>query len=148
MLLRALPLILATAVAVPSIALSQGAVGAAGRTVWSGVYSSAQVERGTAAYAQHCASCHGDSLAGGDQAPPLSGGTFLANWNGQDAGALFTRIKTTMPLDNPGSLGGATVAAIEAMILARNGFPAGQADLPSDAAAQSAIAITPTRPAG
>ena len=34
MLLRALPLILATAVAVPSIALSQGAVGAAGRTVW------------------------------------------------------------------------------------------------------------------
>lgn len=147
MIARIAPLALAaaTAVALPSIALSQGA---AGRSVWSGVYSKAQADRGTAAYAQHCASCHGDSLAGGDQAPSLAGGAFLANWNGQDAGALFTRIKTTMPMDNPGSLGGATVSAIEAMILARNGFPAGQADLPADAAGQSTITVTDAKPAG
>ena len=147
MIARVAPLLLvaAAAVAVPSIALSQGATG---RTVWSGVYSKAQADRGAAAYAQHCASCHGDSLAGGDQAPPLAGGTFLANWNGQDAGALFNRIKTTMPLDNPNSLGAATVASIEAMILARNGFPAGQADLPADPAAQAGIAVTDTKPAG
>lgn len=145
MLARAVPLILATAVAVPSIALSQATTG---RTVWSGVYSAAQGERGTAAYAQHCASCHGDSLAGGDQAPPLTGGQFLANWTGQNAGALFTRIRTTMPMDSPGSLGGATVASIEAMILARNGFPSGPTDLPPDTAGQSAIAITAAKPPG
>ena len=138
-----LVLLAGIAVAVPGIALSQGPAA----SVWSGVYSQAQADRGAAAYGQHCAACHGDALGGGDSAPPLAGEAFLANWNGQNAGALFTRIKTTMPLDNPGSLNAATVADIEAMILARNDFPAGKADLPADQAHQAAIAITQAKPA-
>jgi quinoprotein glucose dehydrogenase len=133
----------AIALALPTIALSQGA----GRTVWSGVYTQAQADRGAAAYGQHCAACHGEALGGSDSAPPLAGGAFTSNWSGQTAGALFTRIKTTMPLDNPGSLGAAAVADIEAMILSRNDYPAGAAELSSDAAQQSGIAITAEKPA-
>ncbi|WP_294391485.1 c-type cytochrome [uncultured Sphingomonas sp.] len=136
-------LLAATALALPGIAVSQGGA----RSVWDGAYSQAQADRGAAAYAQHCAACHGDALGGSDSAPPLSGGTFLGNWEGQSAGALFTRIRTTMPLDNPGSLGGATVADIEAMILSSNGFPAGQADLPPDPSLSNGIAITQAKPA-
>jgi S-disulfanyl-L-cysteine oxidoreductase SoxD len=137
-----LPVAAALLVLAPALA-----VAAEGRNAWSGVYTQAQATRGAAAYAQHCASCHGDQLAGGDQAPPLAGAAFLANWNGHDAGELFTRIKTTMPLDNPGSLGSATVADIEAMILSANEMPAGTAELPADPAAMNGIAITQEKPA-
>lgn len=136
------PLLAVALVALPAVALSQ----AAPRSVWGGVYSAAQVQRGAAVYAASCASCHGDALGGNDQAPALAGGGFLANWNGQTAAALFTRIKTTMPLDNPNSLGAAKVADVEAMILSKNGFPAGTADLPSDAGALGTIAITQDKP--
>ena len=40
----------------------------------------AQVQRGWADYAQHCAACHGDSLTGGQFAPALKGAGFLARW--------------------------------------------------------------------
>ncbi|KQN89881.1 hypothetical protein ASE95_16835 [Sphingomonas sp. Leaf231] len=129
-------------VVLPAVALSQGAP----RDVWGGVYTAAQAQRGAALYASTCASCHGDALGGNDQAPPLAGGGFRANWTGQTAAALFTRIKTTMPLDNPNSLGAAKVADIEALILSRNGFPAGQAELPADPGALDAIAITQDKP--
>lgn len=136
------PLLAVAIVALPAVAVSQGAP----RSVWTGVYTEAQAQRGAALYASACASCHGEALGGNDQAPPLAGGGFLANWNGQRAAALFTRIKTTMPLDNPNSLGAAKVADIEALILSRNGFPAGAAELPADAASLGTIAITQDKP--
>lgn len=135
---------LAAAIAIlPVVAVSQEAA----KTVWSGVYTQPQADRGGAAYAQHCASCHGEALGGGDAAPPLAGPAFLANWAGQNADALFVRIQDTMPLDNPGSLGSATVADIEAFMFARNEFPAGQAEFPAEASGSAAIAITAYRPA-
>jgi mono/diheme cytochrome c family protein len=145
MMIRPLgPWLLAGALmALPTLALSQ----AAGTSVWGGVYTQAQADRGAAQYQQHCASCHGDALGGGDSAPPLAGSAFLGNWFGQNAGALFTRIKTTMPLDNPDSLSGETVADIEAFILSKNEFPAGQAELPADPAKLGGVAITQEKPA-
>ena len=112
----------------PVIAFAQGAAGPAS----SGVFTDAQAERGKTQYSTHCASCHGEDLAGADVAPALSGGNFTSNWKGQTAGALATRIRTTMPLDNPGSLGQPTVADVSAYILSRNGYPAGKAELPKD----------------
>jgi mono/diheme cytochrome c family protein len=128
--------------AIPAVALCAEA----GQSVWAGVYTSAQADRGADQYQQHCASCHGDALGGSDAAPPLAGSSFLANWNGQTAGALFTRIKTTMPFDNPNSLTSAEVTDIEAMILARNEFPAGSRELPADPAKLRAIAINQNKP--
>ena len=34
------------------------------RSVWDGVYTQEQAERGHSLYNRHCASCHGDELAG------------------------------------------------------------------------------------
>ena len=48
---------------------------------------------------------------------------------------LFERIHATMPGDAPGSLKPAEVADAIAFILSKDGFPAGQTELPSDAAA-------------
>jgi len=115
--------------AIASVATRAQAPGAG---VWAGVYTGEQAVRGKAAYAQSCASCHGPTLTGGDSAPPLAGSNFLNNWNGTTTADLFSRIKDTMPADDPGSLSGKTVSDIEAFMLQTNGFPAGAAPLPTD----------------
>ncbi|MEG8038637.1 c-type cytochrome [Sphingomonas sp. LR60] len=43
------------------------------RDVWNGVYTAEQSARGKVAYAENCAACHGDTLAGIDVAPALAG---------------------------------------------------------------------------
>ncbi len=117
------------------------------RNVWSGVYTAEQAERGKVAYAENCAACHGDTLAGIDVAPALVGGGFLNNWNNTSAGDLFSRIKTTMPLSAPGSLSGRTVADIEAYVFQANAFPAGTLPLPPSQPMAAGIKIVP-KPAG
>jgi len=121
---------------------------ASGRTVWSGVYTADQAERGKAAYGEQCAACHGASLAGVDMAPPLTGSAFLNNWNSTSAGDLFDRIHSTMPLNNPGSLSAKATADIEAYIFQANGFPTGQAALPPSQPMMAGIKILATKPAG
>src|SRR6202163_908495 len=74
------------------------------RSAWDGVYTEDQAKRGHPLYTQHCASCHGDSLTGGEMAPPLVGGEFLSNWNGLTVGDLFERIRKTMPQGALGKL--------------------------------------------
>ena len=101
-----------------------------GKTTWDGVYSEAQAKRGETAYGQACAPCHGPDLGGVDSAPSLSGPEFLAGWNDQTLDDLFERIRATMPADAPGSLSRLQYVDIVAFILAKNGFPAGQTELP------------------
>ncbi len=100
-----------------------------GKSVWDGVYTKAQADNGKVLYAKECGSCHGDQLTGGEMAPALAGGDFLSNWNGLSVGALFDRIRTSMPLNKPGSLSRDTNADITAFILSSNSFPAGSAKL-------------------
>src|SRR5271157_4911170 len=70
-------------------------------SVWDGVYTQAQADRGKALYNSSCAACHGDQLNGGETAPALVGGEFLSNWNGLTVGQLFDRIRTSMPPGTP-----------------------------------------------
>jgi quinoprotein glucose dehydrogenase len=105
-----------------------------------------QADRGKAVYAANCAMCHGESLNGIDVAPPLVGSAFLNNWNSTSAGDLFTRIHDTMPLNNPGTLGGRSVADVEAFMLQANGFPAGSVDLPSNPAMLAGTKILSSKP--
>jgi mono/diheme cytochrome c family protein len=118
------------------------------RTVWTGVYTAEQAERGKIAYTDQCASCHGATLAGGDVAPPLSGSAFLNNWNNTSAGDLFERIHSTMPQSAPGSLSGKVVSDIEAYMFQANGFPAGRMQLPPSQPMMAGIKILATKPAG
>ena len=75
-------------------------------------------------------------------APPLAGAGFVANWQGTSVGDLFTRIHTTMPANDPGSMNNAETALILSYILSFNQFPAGATPLPSDEAALGQIGIT------
>ncbi len=120
----------------------------ADKSTWTGVYTDEQASRGQAAYAESCASCHGDSLAGIDVAPALIGAAFLNNWNNTSAGDLHTRIKQTMPLNAPDSLSGRTVADIEAYLFKANGFPSGTVALPPNPAMMGNIKIIAQKPAG
>ncbi|QJU59053.1 cytochrome c [Sphingomonas sp. AP4-R1] len=121
----------ASALILPGLALAQEA-GSAASTASAGVYTAAQAERGQAQYSQVCAACHGEDMGGIDVAPPLTGTTFSGNWKGQTAAALANRIRTTMPLNNPGTLGIAASADVTAYVLSKNGYPAGQAELPKE----------------
>ena len=116
------------------------------RSVWDGVYSEVQAQRGQALYNQHCMACHGGSLTGGEQAPPLACGEFLSNWYGLTVGDLFDRIRTTMPLNNPQSLNRETNAAILSYILSVNRFPTGQTELPSRSEVLKLIRLEAERP--
>ena len=100
------------------------------RTVWDGVYTDDQASRGQGLYKEHCASCHADTMTGGEMSPPLAGGDFLSNWNGLTLGELFERIRTTMPLNKAGKLSREVNADITAYILSFNKFPAGKTELP------------------
>lgn len=100
-----------------------------GRAASDGVYTRAQSDAGRSSYASKCASCHGDALTGGEMAPPLAGGDFMANWNGLTVFDFFDRVRKTMPLGKEGSLGREETAQITAFILQQNGYPAGQAAL-------------------
>ena len=117
------------------------------RTVWDGVYSAEQASRGKTRYAERCASCHGDSLAGGESAPPLAGGEFLANWNTLTLGDLFDRTRNTMPQNKPGSLSREANAEILAFVLSANQFPAGKDAMPQASEALREIRIEAVKPA-
>jgi len=99
------------------------------RSVWDSVYTEEQAKRGEALYRKECMSCHGETLAGGESAPPLTGGAFLSNWNGLTLGDLFERIRKSMPQNSPGKLNRQQNADILAYTLNANRFPAGKTEL-------------------
>ncbi len=102
----------------------------AGKTVWDGVYSPAQAERGKATYSRSCATCHGEDL-GGYQAI-LKGDHFMTQWRETSLGAFYKTIRTTMPRDVPGSLTNDQYLDITAYVLSYNGFPKGSVELTAD----------------
>ena len=116
------------------------------RTVWEGVYTAEQAERGRIAYAQSCASCHGEDLRGRSTAPSLVEESFLFLWSGMSVGDLFERTGMLMPSDRPGSLPRGTYADIIAFIAQKNGFPTGSVELGVDVVALKRIQIVEKRP--
>src|SRR5690348_8729660 len=73
-------------------------------TVWSGVFTAAQAERGSAVYASECANCHASNLSGNESVPPLVGDEFVAAYDAKPVQELFEVIAKTMPQDSPGRL--------------------------------------------
>src|SRR5437764_1281528 len=111
------------------------------------VFSAAQAEAGRTVYSQTCAGCHGVDFEGSGDAPALAGGTFMLKWRPKMVSELFGLILQTMPPTNPGSLGEAAALNATALILQRNGAPAGQQDLTSGLTMLiSAVATGPAPP--
>ena len=116
-----------------AIALSTTRITAVAQTddagsVQAGLYSEAQAVRGQALYYEHCLDCHGETLAGLDQAPPLAGPQFSGVWDGEPLWSLVDRIDA-MPPSDPGRLAVADNVAILAYMLWYNGLPIGDSPL-------------------
>jgi len=66
-----------------------------GRSIWDGVYTAAQAERGKANFLSgRCGGCHQLDLSG-DRGPTLKGDSFLSHWENGPVNSLFTKISET-----------------------------------------------------
>ena len=133
------------------VALALAAVVAGAQTVkpvsvWSGVYTAAQNQRGQALHADVCAMCHGPWLNGAGQSemppsPAIAGTTFLRKWAGRNVAALFLYVRQTMPTDTPGTLTEQQTLDAIAHMFAVSKVPAGDRELPLDLKALANIVI-------
>ena len=114
------------------------------RSVWDGVYTEEQANRGASIYGKECASCHRTD-SGGEEATALSGPAFLANWDGLTVGDLCQRIRVSMPPDNPRRLSRRQISDILGHVLKANGFPAGKTELAGEIEALKQIRIEATK---
>jgi mono/diheme cytochrome c family protein len=124
-----------------SLVILAGAVRAQpARSTNDGVYSDAQAARGRVLYQERCAACHGDTL-GGKIGPPLSGSAFMTAWGARPLSDLVSKIRSTMPSNDPGKLTPAQSADLVAHLLQVGKFPSGRTELASDEAALKSIVL-------
>jgi mono/diheme cytochrome c family protein len=109
------------------------------------VYTDAQAARGRTLYEQKCGTCHGEMLEG-KSAPPLTGSDFLAAWGAQPLSELASKIRNTMPADDPGKITPGQTSDLVAYILQAGKFPSGSTELSTDEAALKSIVITAAKP--
>ena len=107
-------------------------------TVWDGVYTAEQAERGEAVYKSHCLSCHQADFSGTEEASALSGAAFMDAWREDTVGNLYTRTRNLMPFDEPASLTDDAYLDSVAYLLQVNGFPAGSRELTAGGRSTSA----------
>jgi len=119
-MMRVMALTLAAGLA----ALLTGCSGEGPESTLDAVYTAEQAQRGARLFDQHCARCHSRE--------EFSGRMFDTIWTGQSLHPLFDRIATTMPMDQPGSLGNDQVTALLAHLLALNDMPSGNDGLIAD----------------
>jgi len=120
--------LLLTCLILGAVLARRSAVGAAGKTVWDGVYVPAQAERGQDLYAQQCSACHGDFLDGDGadgRIVALSGAAFADNWESASLNDLFAKIAKTMPRGAAGTLRSTETLDLIAFLLKYNGYPSG-----------------------
>jgi cytochrome c len=119
-------------------------------SVWDGVYTDAQADRGHSLYDRQCGLCHGRYLEGvlavppepaWHAAPPLTGWEFRQNWNRMSLGDLFERQRISMPQQAPGSLGRQQTADVLAYVLQQNGYPSGRREISGERGALDSITI-------
>ncbi len=142
--MRALRVRIAATLAAAALVGAVGMRAQQTRTVRDGVYTADQAQRGKSGYEGVCARCHGVPLTGSPgNGPALKGAAFLAHWDKDTLGSLFTKIRDTMPLNDAGTLTDSVKLQILAYLLQQNGFPAGTVDLPGDVNALEAINVEP-----
>jgi S-disulfanyl-L-cysteine oxidoreductase SoxD len=109
-------------------------------SVWDGVYTAAQAERGGAVYETRCRRCHaGDQH--GVNGSSLAGEAFMLHWEGRTIDRLVRRIRDTMPPDAPGTMTEADAVDAVAFLLQRNRFPEGAIELAPEPTVLAGIQI-------
>jgi mono/diheme cytochrome c family protein len=100
--------------------------------IWSGVYITAQAERGKAAFVKNCSNCHSSTLDGTVRAPALRGDRFMADWINTNVYTLFTKLRDTMPATYPETVADDVKLDILTYLLQANSFPGGSTELKLD----------------
>ncbi|MDA1185208.1 MAG: hypothetical protein O2930_11260 [Acidobacteria bacterium] len=96
------------------------------RSVMDNVFTARQARRGERWFVQICEQCH--------RARDFTNAQFHERWTGQSVGDLLQFMQYTMPPENPGALSTQRYADVLAFLLAVNDYPAGEEELPADAA--------------
>ena len=112
------------------------------QTVWDGIYTTGQAERGEKVYQDECAFCHLDDLQGDSFATPLIEDGFTTRWDGSNIADFMTVIQITMPADRPATLSDEAVAEVVAFILQMNEYPAGDQELEPDFSVHKEVLFT------
>jgi cytochrome c len=124
-----------------------GAQTALERTVWDGVYSTEQAERGVRIYKDQCEICHAADMRGGPGARGVVGLAFQFLWQEKSLGELFEALRTKMPPGQPGTLTDQEYIDVLAAILQGNALPAGAGtELPAERALLDRIQIIWKKP--
>ena len=110
-------------------------------SVLDGIFTEAQAERGRVGYEEHCAECHGEGLGGGEMAPGLTGVAFRFRWRGLKVADIYDSVESTMPPEEPGTLGEQAYIDIVAFLLTANGYPTGDRELAPDPSVLDGIAV-------
>jgi cytochrome c5 len=118
-----MPLIHAIAVAVLLVA-SGVSTSSAVQPDMTAVITAEQAAEGRKNYQNRCASCHAGDLGGKDDAPALTGDSFLATWGAKSTKELFEFVRTTMPPDGT-AIAPDEYLTILAHMLQQNGATAG-----------------------
>jgi hypothetical protein len=105
------------------------------RTIWDGVYTERQADRGQRLYERECVACHTRN--------EFTGPVFVGRWSGRTVHDLFETLRTTMPQENPGRLRRQEYADLAAYLFMRNEFPTGETELSADAGRLKQIRIEP-----
>jgi hypothetical protein len=103
------------------------------KTVWSGVYTTTQAERGRGLYETHCFECHNGDLDPKNTASRLIGARFMDKWREDSIGNLFHFVSTSMPRNAPATLTEEAYLDVVAFLLQLNALPTGNSDLTKDA---------------
>jgi len=111
-------------------------------TIWSGVYSKTEAERGKQAYAQLCSRCHGADMKGGLTAPGLIGAKFFDRWHDLRLGDVVAYIQAAMPREHEFYVPADSARAIVALMLRESGVPPGREAMSTDIKIQHNILIT------
>jgi len=115
---------------------------AGGKTIWDGVFTEEQANRGQQVYAASCAPCHKADLLGDSGTPALAGTDFFSRFNGSSVDDLVKIIRASMPQDAPDSLGTPAYVDLAGYLIKFNGAEAGSEELSQDSAVLKTIRIT------
>jgi mono/diheme cytochrome c family protein len=110
-------------------AWAQQAPAAGSKTVWQGVFTADQADRGRDTFNANCTGCHNRpaDLSGGE-AHALKGSVWFDRWREDTLQSLFNKMKGYMPPAKP-RLADGDYADIIAFLLRENAFPAGAQEL-------------------
>ena len=114
------------------------------RTIFDGVFTEAQADRGMEFFNSDCSGCHGNTARGGPGSPGLVAFTLDSKYADQPLFNYWDFMRNNMPPGNAGWFTDQEYADITAYLLELHGAPAGDTELEGTQEALSTIMIVPT----